>query len=69
MAKVKVIYNNSAINQKKYIVDWSTRDIERLMRSIKGATTGYNGDYTVIDCNDQDSYMIVTRFLMAPKVI
>lgn len=69
MAKVKVIYNNSAINQKQYIVDWSTKDIERLMKSIKGTTTGYNGDYTTINCSTQDAYMIVTRFFIAPKVL
>ena len=42
MAKVKVIFNDSAVNQKQYIVDWSTRDIERLMKSINGVTSGYN---------------------------
>ena len=69
MAKVKVIYDNSAINQKKYITDWSKRDIERLMQSINGTKTGFNGDYITIDCNTQDAYMIVTRFLMTKRVI
>ena len=69
MAKVKVIFNDSAVNQKQYIVDWSTRDIERLMKSINGVTSGYNGDCTTVNCKTEDAYMIVTRFFKAPKVL
>lgn len=68
MTTVKVVYNGSAINQKYYTVDWSVEDIKRLMQSIKN-TEVIHRDTLVVNCKDQDAYMIVTRFFMAPKVI
>ena len=68
MTSVKVVYNKSAINQKTYSVDWSYKDIERLMQSIKG-TEVFQRNNIVVNCKTQDAYMIVTRFFIAPKVI
>lgn len=68
MTSVKVVYNKSAVVQRGYLVSWSLKDLEWLMLSIKGTEVIKRKD-TVINCKTQEAYMIVTRFLMAPKVI